>query len=385
MPLDLSLISVIDQHCHQWRRPGPAYAPETYRPLFSEGVDGRIGDDVPATVYYRWTIRELARVFECDATENAVLATRAKLGHEEVARRLMVESRVEAAVIDFGFAGRGTDLYTVAEMGDQLGGAATFGALRLESFLEELIVESADVDEVEERFRTRLDRQALRVERIVSLKSIAAYRGGLAIGPADQTTAYQAFAGLKSKAIEAGSVRVADRTFLDYFLHIALAWASAERFPFQFHTGFGDPDVYLLTGNPIALGSVLQDERYRDVPLVLLHAGWPYVRELSYLAGVYPNVYLDLGLAIPFAATEYETVIRQALSLAPSTRVLYSSDGFAIPEHCWFAAAHGRRALASVLDELIERGAIDEVDAMEMADQILRSNASRLYELDGMG
>ena len=40
-----------------------------------------------------------------------------------------------------------------------------------------------------------------------------------------------------------------------------------------------------------------------NVPLVLLHAGWPFYRESAHLAAIYPHVYLDLSLAIPFATT----------------------------------------------------------------------------------
>ncbi len=381
--LDLSDIAVVDQHCHQWLRPAAdATTPEGYRLLFTEGVEPRLAADVPTTVYYRWTVRELARLLECLPREEEVLAARAALGHDAFAAQLMAEARIESAVIDFKFAGRGTDTFTVAEMAGQLGGARAVGALRLESVLEELILDAADAGELEDRFRARLDRSALAAEGIVALKSIIAYRTGLAVSATPRAAAYAAFGALKAEAVASGRVRIADKPFLDYFLLIALGWAADERFPVQLHTGFGDPDVSLPTANPVVLREVLQDARYRGAPLVLLHAGWPYVRELSYLASVYPNVFLDLGLAIPFAAAELDGVVRHALALAPAAKVLYSSDGFAIPEHAWFAAVHGRRALGRVLTSLIDVGALDEEDAREMADLILRGNARRLYALN---
>jgi predicted TIM-barrel fold metal-dependent hydrolase len=113
-----------------------------------------------------------------------------------------------------------------------------------------------------------------------------------------------------------------------------------------------------------------------------LHAAYPYVRELSYLASVYPNVYLDIGLAIPFVASEYEEILRESFALAPTSRVLFSSDGYVLPERTWFAAVHGRRALANVLAEFLDRGMIGEQEQWEIADQVLRSNAYRLYELE---
>jgi len=382
MGIDLSGIGVVDQHCHQWRKSAPPYTPETYRPLFTEGVDGRIGEGAASSIYYRWTIRELARVLNCDPIEAEVLAARAEIGHEALATKLMAEANIEGAIVDFWFTGRGSDLFTVDEMGNQLGGAWTRSALRLESLLESLIVESADAAEVEERFRARLDRRSLRDDGIVSLKSIIAYRTGLQIGKVEQDEAYAYFPVAKEIATNQGRIRIDDKAFLDYFLRIALLRASEERFPVQFHTGFGDPDVFLPTGNPIVMRGVLQDPAFRDVPFVFLHAAYPYVRELGYLASVYPNVHLDFGLAIPFAASEYEEILRQSLALAPATRVLYSSDGFAIPEHHWFAAAQGRKALSNVLGDFVAKGMIGEDEQLEIADQILRGNAYRLYDLE---
>lgn len=382
MTVDLSGIGVVDQHCHQWRKSAPQYTPETYRPLFTEGVDGRIGEGAATSIYYRWTIRELGRVLECEANEDEVLTARAEFGHEALAEKLMTEANIEGAIVDYWYTGRGSDLYTFEEMGPQLGAAWTKGALRIESLLESLILDSVDAGEVEDRFRARLNREGLLADGVVSLKSIIAYRSGLQVGRPERDEAYAYFPEAKAAANDQGRVRINDKAFLDYFLRIALGWASEERFPVQFHTGFGDPDVYLPTGNPVVMREILQDPAYRDAPLVFLHTAYPYVRELSYLASVYPNVYLDLGLAIPFIASEYEEILRQSLALAPTTRVLYSSDGFAIPEHHWFSAVHGRRALANVLAGFVDMGMIGEEDQTEIADQILRSNAYRLYGLE---
>lgn len=381
MPLDLSHIAVVDNHCHPWRRPGDDYTPETYRPLFTEGVHPRVAEQVPQTVYFRWAIRELARVLGCDPTEDDVLANRAGQGHDAFTALLMAEANVESAVLDHLFAGRGTDNFTVAQMGPQLGGARTYAAVRIETVLAELVVACDDAAEFEARFRARLDRAAFAAEGTVSLKSIAAYRTGLAIEDPGRDDAYAAFAALKAAATAEGGVRIADKVFLDYFLMIALRWCAAERFPIQFHSGYGDPDVDLRTGNPLQMRAVLQNEELRDAPIVFLHAGYPFVRELSYLAGVYPNVYLDLGLAIPFAATEFDGIVRQSLALAPSSRVLWSSDGFAVPEHCWFAAVQGRAAIGRELDRLMAAGVFDERDALDVAEQILRRNALELYGL----
>src|SRR5262249_5739410 len=149
--------------------------------------------------------------------------------------------------------------------------------------------------------------------------------------------------------------------------------------PVQFHTGFGDTDVNLLQANPLLLRPLLETRRFASVPFVLLHAAYPYVRELSYLASVYPNVYLALGLAIPHVASDLPAVVRQALTLAPTTRVLFSSDASGLPELYWLAARWGRRAVGTVLEELIRDSALGTDEAFEVAGDILGRNAARLY------
>ena len=118
---------------------------------------------------------------------------------------------------------------------------------------------------------------------------------------------------------------------------------------------------------------------FASVPFVLLHAAYPYVRELSYLAAVYPNVHLDLGLAIPHVASDLPGVVRQALTLAPTTRVLFSSDASGLPELYWLAARWGRRALGTMLEELVRGNALGADEASEVAADILGRNAARLY------
>ncbi|CAN5468526.1 amidohydrolase family protein [soil metagenome] len=380
---DLSSLPVFDQHCHNWRRMDAPFELDEYRMMFTEAVDRRAAADVPTSVYYRWTMRELATLFGSDTDERSVLEARAALGHDRVADILMAEANVSEALVDFAYANRGSDNYDVAAMGERMGGAQTWGALRVEAVLEELVLKHDTAEAVEEEFRQRLNATALREKRIVSLKSIIAYRTGLDIVPTPRAEAYSSFTALKEMATADGAIRINDKCFLDYFLAIALAWSNEERFPFQFHTGFGDPTVFLRTGNPIMLRWAFENPAYANVPFVLLHAGWPYVREASYLASVYSNVFVDAGLAIPFAASEFPVVWQQLLSLAPTNKILWSSDGFVLPEHCWFAAVQGRKSLGVALEALVQLNAIGDDDVLPIASAILRDNATQLYRVGG--
>ena len=186
---------------------------------------------------------------------------------------------------------------------------------------------------------------------------------------------------MKERARRDGRVRLAVKPLNDYLLLRALEIAERQAMPVQIHTGFGDADLDLREANPLHLRPLLESGRYAKVPFVLLHASYPYVRELGYLAAIYPNVWADVGLAIPHLAAEIPTVLRQLFGLTPTSKVVYSSDASQIPELFWLAARWGRRGLATVLDELITLGALDGDEALAVARRVLGENAAAIYGL----
>ncbi len=223
--------------------------------------------------------------------------------------------------------------------------------------------------------------EGARAEGYVGLKSIIAYRTGLAVRSTTRAEAAAAFEPVKEHARRAGSLRLATKPLNDYLLLRALAIAEGLALPVQFHTGFGDADVDLLAANPLHLRPLLESDAYRNVSFVLLHASYPYVRELGYLASIYPHVYADFGLASPHLAAAIPTVLRELLGLAPASKILYSSDASAIPELFWLGARWGRWGLNVVLDELVTLRALTVDEAWTSARQILGANAARVYGL----
>ncbi|MFB8789757.1 MAG: amidohydrolase family protein [Potamolinea sp.] len=124
----------------------------------------------------------------------------------------------------------------------------------------------------------------------------------------------------------------------------ALEIAAKYKMPVQFHTGFGDPDLDLRLGNPVYLRPLLEEKRFRNAPIVLLHASYPYTQEAGYLASVYPQVYLDFGLAVPFLSVAgMRSTVQQLLELAPTSKLMYSSDAHNIPELYYLGKAFVNR------------------------------------------
>jgi predicted TIM-barrel fold metal-dependent hydrolase len=104
------------------------------------------------------------------------------------------------------------------------------------------------------------------------------------------------------------------------------------------------------------------------------------MREAGYLASMYPQVYLDFGLAVPFLSVSgMRNTIRQLLELIPTTKLMYSSDAHSIPELYYLGAKWGRQLLGEVLDAAIKDTDITVKEAEEIAVGILRENALNLY------
>ena len=118
------------------------------------------------------------------------------------------------------------------------------------------------------------------------------------------------------------------------------------------------------------------------MPVVLLHECYPYTREGGYLAPVYENVSLVLSYGIPLLGyVEMLAFTRQALGVAPSSKLLYSSDGIVVPELHWMSAMDGRRVIGAALGEMVEHGELTLAEAEAAGEGILRTNAKRLYRL----
>lgn len=93
----------------------------------------------------------------------------------------------------------------------------------------------------------------------------------------------------------------------------------------QFHTGLGDNDITLKLSSPSHMQPVIK--AFPQAQFVLLHSSYPYTREAGYLTATYPNVYLDFGEIFPCLSAEGQrSVVRQILELAPTNKILWSSE-----------------------------------------------------------
>jgi hypothetical protein len=153
----------------------------------------------------------------------------------------------------------------------------------------------------------------------------------------------------------------------------------------HFHTLSGGGGYFSIAGgNPLLLEPLFNDPTLRHTSFVLLHGGWPFVREAGALLQK-PNVYLDLSQqALSFPPRTLATWLREWLETFPD-KVLFGTDGYALSdaegweESTWLAAHNARQALALALTGMLADGEITRPRAFAIADEVLRNTATHLY------
>lgn len=334
---------------------------------------------------------------EPHATPDAYLERRAELGHAEVTDRMLRAAGLEALCVDTGFAPE--PLLSPAELG-RSAGASSYEIVRLEQVAEEVArqivhgdadtdtdthnsgtANSPDITDVThfaDAFRSRL---AERARTAVGFKSIAAYRHGLDLSgerptDAEVTAAARRWLTNAERQGPAAPLRLTDET-----LHRFLIWSGVELgLPVQFHVGYGDADVDLDRCDPLLLTRLLRALEPTGVPVLLLH-NYPFHRHAGYLAQVFSNVFIDVGLATHNLGRGSRALIAETLELAPFGKVLYSSDAFALPELYYLGAQLFRSGLAAFLRAGVADDAWTAEDADRVAGMISNGNARRVYPL----
>jgi predicted TIM-barrel fold metal-dependent hydrolase len=375
LTVDLSAIPVVDGHCHPLLREPGDVSIGAFLDLFSEGRAGTMWEHVTHTGYYRRALRVLAERLGVDATTEAVLEGRRRHLGPDTARAQFAAAGIAALLVDTGYPADGG--MPLDEMRRQLG-CAVHEVFRIETCAERLLIRRLAFDEFIEAFRRALLDAAT---ECVAFKTIAAYRTGLAVRAWSDDECRASYATSIAAIPREGRPRLAHKPLLDRLVETTLDVARETGRPIQVHSGFGDPDIDLLGANPLHLRPILEDPRWASVRLVLLHMAYPYTREAAFMTSVWPQVHLDLSLALPFLGTGAVSPLIEILSLAPSSKLMYGSDVSALPELFALSAEWGRAALGEALGWLVEHGDLDSAEAGSVARAILSDNARALYAL----
>ncbi|MEU9478137.1 amidohydrolase family protein [Streptomyces sp. NPDC048191] len=362
----LAELELVDHHCH-----GAVTADltcEEFAALLTEGGSwpGTSPFDTPAGVAVR---RHCAPLLDLPrhAPPAEYAARRSALGWQEVNRRFLRAARAEAFFVDTGYAPH--PLTSPAELAEA-SGAAAHEVVRLEQVAEAVAARGVEAGEYAAVVRAAAE-EAVGRPGVVAVKSVAAYRTGFALDPARPAEAE--VTGAAHRWLAAGG-RLDDPVLVRHLL-----WTAVDLgLPLQLHTGFGDADLRLHHADPALLTDWLRLTS-GTVPVLLLHC-WPYHRQAAYLAAVFEQVYLDVGLALHHTGpARCRAVLEEALEITPFRKLLYSSDAYGVAEFHHLGALCFRRGLADLLQARVDADELSLPDALRIATWTGRDNALRLY------
>jgi uncharacterized protein len=367
--IDLSQVPFVDGHMHPPLRVRPPTV-EEYRWPWFEGLPSESAQ-VTELVPYRWAIRQLADELGCAADERSVVAATRGLDPPTWLATVCERSQTTGLVVDTGYPppDKALPLQQI-----RAAGVDVAPLLRLEAVAGDLIAEGVSFADLVERYDAAVS--GARDGGYAGLKSIAAYRSGLAVRPWSAEEAEAALARQRA----AGVTRVQEQALVDFLLLRALPVARRDGMPVQLHAGYGDRDLDLRLVNPLHLRGMLASEEAQGVHFVILHAAWPYVREGAFMTAVYANVTLDIATCIPpLGHAALLEAWRCALSVGATNRIHASTDAAGLPEQISLGAMRARSTLGHVLAELVATGELATGQAERCGEAILSGNSRRLY------
>ena len=353
---------IIDHHAHNILLPSE----EQKRPLLSMTTEaaGNALQYTSSTLSHIRAVQQLSELLQCEPSWQTVqqqLEQRRKSHGDSWAKKCF--HGIETVLIDDGLD---VDTVHAYHWHNRLTRSKCMRIVRIEKVAEHLIDSSVEhyaqlsSEDSEEQWRSHRTRildaflsqinKAISDPEVAGFKSVVCYRSGLAIPEFDRSRREEELDTLLAEYSSfAKPFRLEEEHLCSFFVHLTAQSIERSEFkkPFQFHTGLGDNDIRLRFSSPAHLQPFI--ECYPAVPIVLLHASYPFTREAGYLASVYENVYLDIGEVFPMVSQEgQEKVIRDSLELCPSEKLMWSTDGHWFPETYLLAVIQVRQALEKV-------------------------------------
>jgi len=371
---ELAEIPLIDQHCH------PVVLDALDRNQFElalteaarRGPEGTTRfDSQVGLAIRRWCAPLLG--LEPHAEPDTYVTRRSTIGPRESAQTLLRACGTSDLLVDTGLSLPG--MCGLAELAD-LAGARVHEVVRVETVAEELAARGVGADGFGAALAEELARRATGA---VGFKTVAAYRTGLDLPSSPPTAAQvrQAADSWLARCDRTGRCRLDEPTLVAHAVWSCLPLG----LPLQVHTGFGDPDLTLHRADPTLLTPFLRALPAHTAPVVLLHC-YPYHRQAASLAEAFPQVVLDVSLAVNHVGPRASAVLAETLELTPFGSLLYASDGVGLAELHYLGAVLFRQALGRVLDEWLAEDVVTAADASRYARMIVGDNARRVYRLD---
>ncbi|MGH2548605.1 MAG: hypothetical protein ACRDHN_04415, partial [Thermomicrobiales bacterium] len=275
--MNLDALPMIDTHCHPF--PPEQGAISAQELLNAVGVSlarpaSPLNESMMLT---RMVVKGLAKLLGCAPGLSVVLEARnAIAGPDPAAYNALLfnDAKIVAALADPGYP---SPFIPINEFAAVLP-CPVYEGYRIERFTgwesDSVFKQGkhASFADFVDEFRSILDREAARPE-VIFFKSVIAYRTGLAINRVSPAEAQAAWETHPTKQ-DAG-----DKVLRDFLFWETAMKAKEHQLPFQLHTGHTSDSNPWPNVNPILLTPILNEPEMLDVPLVLVHGGYPFCTE----------------------------------------------------------------------------------------------------------
>lgn len=211
--------------------------------------------------------------------------------------------------------------------------------------------------------------------RLIGFKTIIAYRTGLDITDPSTSEATAAFDRWRND--DWRETREHAKPARDFLLRRAFAIAKERDRVFHVHVGAGDPDVNLTHATPQDAFSFFVE--HQEQPILMIHSGWPWVAEATYIPTVLPNVYMDLSELVPWGWGQIDWSLEMILGSVPAAKVVHGCDESSEPEMFPVSARLVREALERVLGTFTDRDYLSVDDAESIGRGVLADNVRKLH------
>lgn len=386
--LDVQHAPVVDAHCHGWHlaelraRPPQAFPQRlsiTGMFLSASGQGGPDHGSILAAMteldpLVSTAIARLARHLDCEPTLAAVSAAReSRLAAEpgKYLTGLWQDAQVTGLLVDDGYP---QPPVPPAEFSREIG-IAVHQVARSDVAIERLMRDAASYDDLADAFADWVGSAAR--GGAVAFKSVIAYRTGLDVRNWSRQETAGAFLDWRRAGFAAD--RASAKPVRDSLLERLLAVCKEIGRPVHIHSGAGDPSMNLDQARPALLFGLLG--RHRDQPIVLVHAGWPWLEDAAYLGSAFPNVYLETSVTTPWSTLALDRRLELILGMVSPAKVLHGTDEATEPELIWLGAHVAKEALARVLRKAVADGWYTESQAQAVIGGVLSGNALRLHGL----
>ncbi|PHH61432.1 hypothetical protein CDD81_403 [Ophiocordyceps australis] len=389
----INFTPIIDNHAHPLLKQTSVGRHDLLS--IASGAHGEALDASRTSLAHMRIVKQLSTVIGCEATWGAVTAAiQAKQRQADEYRRWTKTclAGIQCILVDDG-------LDSASEVEpfdsfDEYTSSPCKRIVRIESLAQHLIDQACTKCKTAQKaYQTFMDSlraallQAMADPNVVGFKSVICYRTGLGIPKKPDQGHLKVFEQVFEQRRQVGASsfsRLSHPGLNEHIVHCLAGMirddkAHAKK-PIQFHTGLGDNHMTLTRASPSHLQDFIRE--YPSVPIVLLHSGYPFVREMGYLATVYANVYADIGEVFPFVSRDgQEGILRQIFELCPASKILWSTDGHCFPERYLVAVMQMREGLQKVLCDYVRQGDLSCQQAVEVVEDVLFYNSNKAYNL----